>query len=209
MTTKTVYFAGALFDQKHLTGNALLAEAINKLSAGRYLCILPQDLELPANRAEDIRNQDLKQVLDCDVALFNFDGAELDSGTVVEFMYAKFLDKPSVILRSDFRSGGDQEEGEPWNLMCSFYPRTESLLLNAMADYHQAMSGEGSIAERLNKYHEEMALKVIEAFDKSCAQDSVMAEAGVDPQQIQHWATSFAGKGFQALCNDKASKPIE
>ena len=27
---KTIYFAGALFDQKHLTGNALLAQAIEQ-----------------------------------------------------------------------------------------------------------------------------------------------------------------------------------
>lgn len=73
---------------------------------------MPQLLEQSTERSEDICNNDLKQVHDCDLALFNFDGTELDSGTVVEFMYAKFLDKPSVILLSDFRSGGDQQRGE-------------------------------------------------------------------------------------------------
>ena len=199
---KTIYFAGALFDQKHLTGNALLAEAIEQRSAGRYCCVLPQDLELPSHRAEDIRNHDLKQVLDCDLALFNFDGSELDSGTVVEFMYAKFLDKPSVILRSDFRSGGDQEEGEPWNLMCSFYPRTESVLLNAMAEYHQALAGEGSLSERLSTFHQHIAKRIVTAFDNVCAQPSVMAEANVDAKQIENWAKAFAGKGFQTLCGE-------
>lgn len=198
--SKTIYFAGELFDQKHLSGNALLAEAINQESKGRYLCLLPQDLELSSDRAEEIRNQDLKQVLDCDLALFNFDGSELDSGTVVEFMYAKFLDKPAVIIRTDFRSGGDQEEGEPWNLMCSFYPRTESVLLNAMALYHQAMASDGSLAERLESYHQEMAQKIVEAFDKVCAQPPLMAQAGVDPQAVKKWATAFAGPGYQALC---------
>ena len=76
----------------------------------------------------DIRNQDLKQVMACDLALFNFDGTDLDSGTVVEFMMAKVLDIPSVLLRSDFRASGDQErEGDDWNLMCSFYPRSKKV----------------------------------------------------------------------------------
>ena len=123
MTTYSVYFAGDLFDHKHLAGNELLAGAIDRVSDGRYACVLPQDLEQSSNRMADIRNQDLRQVMACDLGLFNFDGADLDSGTVVEFMMAKFLDIPSVLLRSDFRASGDQErDGDDWNLMCSFYP---------------------------------------------------------------------------------------
>ncbi|HAE34107.1 MAG TPA: hypothetical protein DCF86_09670, partial [Dehalococcoidia bacterium] len=107
-TEYTIYFAGALFDHKELIGNAILASYINEISDGKYRCILPQDLEQSTNRAVDIRNQDLSYVLACDLAIFNFDGAELDSGTVVEFLYAKTLDIPSVIIRSDFRGSGDQ-----------------------------------------------------------------------------------------------------
>ena len=55
---------------------------IEQVSQGRYLCVLPQDLEQATERAVDIRNQDLKQVVTCDLGLFNFDGTELDSGTV-------------------------------------------------------------------------------------------------------------------------------
>ena len=44
-----------------------------------------------------------------DVAMFAFDGIELDSGTVVEFMAAKMLDIPSVVYRSDFRGGSGEE----------------------------------------------------------------------------------------------------
>jgi hypothetical protein len=35
--------------------------------------------------------------------LFLYNGTELDSGTVVEFMFSKFADIPSVIVRTDFR----------------------------------------------------------------------------------------------------------
>ena len=131
----TVYFAGELFSQKHLIGNAYLAEAIHEKSHGKYLCRLPQDFEPRGNHPHLIRDTDIHALLACDLALFNFDGPELDSGTVVEFMLAKFADVPAVILRSDFRAAGDQGKGDPWNLMCSFYPRTESVALNALALY--------------------------------------------------------------------------
>ena len=102
--TLTIYFAGELFDHKDLIGNAVLAAHIAKASEGRYKCILPQDLEQSTERAVDIRNQDIRQIVECDLAVFNFDGSDLDSDTVDEFMVAKFLDIPSIILRSDFRS---------------------------------------------------------------------------------------------------------
>ncbi len=41
MTEYTIYFAGELFDHKHLIGNALLASHIESLSGGRYRCVLP------------------------------------------------------------------------------------------------------------------------------------------------------------------------
>ena len=84
-----IYFAGDIFDHKDLVGNALLARFIERASDKRYRCVLPQNLEQSSNRAVSIRNQDLLQVMTCDVALFNFDGDDLDSGTVVEFMLAK------------------------------------------------------------------------------------------------------------------------
>jgi nucleoside 2-deoxyribosyltransferase len=106
--SRAVYFAGELFSAKHLVGNAYLAEAIPAASHGRYLCRLPQDFELRGHHPQLIRDKDIRSLLECDLALFNFDGPELDSGTVVEFMFAKFADIPCVILRSDFRAAGDQ-----------------------------------------------------------------------------------------------------
>ena len=102
-----VYFAGELFSAKHIIGNAVLAAAIETVSEGRFSCILPQALEQRGTTPRAIRDQDLEAVYRSDVALFNFDGTEVDSGTVVEFMFAKFLDIPSVILRTDFRAAGD------------------------------------------------------------------------------------------------------
>ena len=132
----TIYFAGPLFDHKDLLGNAVLAEYIRKSSNGKYRCILPQNLDQSTCESVDVRNQDLSYVMQCDIAIFNFDGPELDSGTVVEFIYAKGLDIPSLVIRSDFRMGGDQDKnGDQWNLMVSHYPRTRSLNINAMEWY--------------------------------------------------------------------------
>ena len=134
----TVYFASELFSAKHLIGNAYLAEAIYERSHGRYLCILPQNLEQRGNTAHSIRDQDIQTLLNCDLGLFNYDGTELDSGTVVEFMFAKFADIPSVLLRSDFRQAGDQR-GDPWNLMTSFYPRTVNVIVDSLGSYKTMM----------------------------------------------------------------------
>ena len=134
-----VYFAGELFSSKHLVGNAALADAIAKVSNLNFTCVLPQTLEERGMSAQDIRDTDIVTLIGCDSALFNFDGPELDSGTVAEFMFAKFADIPSLLLRTDFRRGGDQGE-DPWNLMMSFYPRTRTLCLNSIEIYQKASS---------------------------------------------------------------------
>jgi len=134
-----VYFAGELFSSKHLVGNAALADSIAKVSNLNFTCVLPQTLEDRAMSAQDIRDKDIVTLIGCDLALFNFDGPELDSGTVSEFMFAKFADIPSLLLRTDFRRGGDQGI-DPWNLMMSFYPRTRTLCLNSMEIYKEALS---------------------------------------------------------------------
>ena len=163
----TIYFAGQLFDHKHLAGNALLASHIDGDSQGRYRCVLPQDLEQRGIGPMGIRDQDLRAVMECDLALFNFDGAEIPVGAVVEYMYAKMLDIPTVILRTDFRGGGDQDaEGDPWNLMVSFYPRTRILHLDGMRWYQEALAEGGGAAEVTERYQRRIAAEVIELLDE-------------------------------------------
>lgn len=189
----TFYFAGELFSQKHLVGNALLAQEIHVESSQRFLPILPQDLEFRSVHPKAIRDQDLLSLVQCDLALFHFDGPELDSGTVVEFMFAKFADIPSVILRTDFREGGDQEgNGDPWNLMCSFYPRTETLYLPCLASSAEA----GHLRQSISDYTavtlqqnvnaqlgavRSTARDIITAFEKVLTQDPVLRGDLCDP----------------------------
>ncbi|GLQ31217.1 nucleoside 2-deoxyribosyltransferase [Litoribrevibacter albus] len=163
-----VYLAGELFSYKALAGNQLLGKAIEDVSQGRFQVLLPQDIEMPSDRAKDIRNADYAAVINSDLIIAQFDGSELDSGTVAEFMLAKQLDIPAVLFRSDFRKAGDQESGgDAWNLMVSHFPRTESLAVNAMALYHQA--------DGLTQYIEHLAHLLVEKLDVAVASAPLVA----------------------------------
>lgn len=186
-----VYFAGPLFDHKHLVGNRLLAEAVHALAGGRYQAVLPQDLPIAAeDDPRAIRNADYAALLSCDAAIFHFDGPELDSGTVAEFIMAKVADTPAVLFRSDFRSAGDQLGGDPWNLMCYFFPRTENLVINAMANYarHREAAPEAFL--------EDLASAIVEKLDQACAAPPVLTTPS---ERIEHLKrlTRLIGGGFE------------
>ena len=214
--TKKVYFAGELFSLKHLLGNAVLADAINKVSEGRYSCVLPQALEQRETTAKAIRDQDLKTLMQCDVGLFNFDGDEIDSGTVVEYLIAKFLDIPSVIVRSDFRFGGDSG-GAPWNLMISYYPRTKIILTDGMADYQRELGDRDALGEDLEKTAKQsieaatatahsLALRIISGFDEVVNQAPVLPKQSRN--QVYGWAQLMPGDDFRKRVDDEALEEI-
>ena len=199
----TIYFAGQLFDHKHLAGNALLASHIDNDSQGRYQCILPQDLEQRGIGPMGIRDQDLRAVMECDLALFNFDGSEIPPGAVVEYMYAKMLDIPSVILRTDFRGGGDQDaEGDPWNLMASFYPRTRILHLDGMQWYQEALAQGGDATEVSARYERRIAAEVIELLDEVRGDEAIMEGDRKGAESTYRWALRLAGGGLANLASD-------
>jgi nucleoside 2-deoxyribosyltransferase len=131
-----VYFAGELFSANHLIGNAYLAEAIFEKSHGRFQCVLPQNIEHRSLSAQSVRDRNLRTLAACDLALFGFDGPELDASTVAEFMFAKFADLPAVLLRNDPRRRRPAPGGS-WSLVGSFYPRTEQVILDSLALYRK------------------------------------------------------------------------
>lgn len=168
--TKKVYFAGGLFDHKELTGNMLLAEKIERLSAGRYQVLLPQDFESAQTDATSVRNNDYKLLLTCDLIVANFDGVELDSGTVAEFCCAKMLDMPAVLFRTDFRNGVERPGAiVPWNLMISAYPRTVNLIINGMDELVRH-------GRDLEQYHTAIAEQIIAAMDKAVVTGSILSQ---------------------------------
>jgi len=179
-----VFFGGELFNLKHIIGNAYLAEAIYEKSHGRYLCALPQDFDPRGTAARSIRDHHIRALVGSDLALFNFDGPDLDSGMVAEFMFAKFADIPSVILRSDRRGTGDRSS--PWNPMLNFFPRTVTVLLDALAAYKailkkrqrridevMRLAGQHSSADA-QRMCDEVAAAVVRAFDRVRETEPVM-----------------------------------
>lgn len=202
----SVYFGGELFDLKHLAGNALLAESIYTQSRGKYRCHLPQDFELRGLDPQVIRDQDIIALLDSDLAIFNFDGTELDSGTVIEFMIAKFADIPAVLLRTDLRAAGDQGDAtkDPWNLMASFYPRTEVVRAASLIDYRvrqkQTTRTGLSLANRLRQHRasktihalaEALVPAIIAALDRVAALPPVLAAA--QQPEVYTWLAAMPG----------------
>lgn len=208
-----IYFAGELFDHKHLTGNSILASYLNNAAAGKYEVVLPQNTESASDRAEGIRNNDLRLLFESDLALFNFDGTDLDSGTVAEFMFAKMLDIPSVILRTDFRLAGDQKGiGDKWNLMCSFYPRTEPVTINAMELYQHAHSHHkhdhgkecdcGTVYP-IDLFYNTIASELLKAFGKVRRKKSIFCKEPDKLLVAYELAASFPGESFKKLCGKK------
>jgi nucleoside 2-deoxyribosyltransferase len=196
----TIYFGGSLFNHKDLTGNALLAEYIAKCSDNQYRCCLPQDVEQHQTTALAIRNKDIAKLIECDLGMFNFDGTELDAGVVVEFMLAKFLDMPTVILRSDFRTCGEKEiGGEDWNFMCSFYPRTQVVKFNAIQSYQEATEETQSLNGALEIYYTRIARMIIESLDAARLEPPLLKD---DPKRLTtlyQWALEFPGGGIDKL----------
>ncbi len=189
-TGLTYFHAGALFNLKELAGNALMARAILQESAGRYRAVLPQDLEVDPMKTTAIRDADLLALLSADVALFHFDGTELDSGTVVEFMVAKFADIPAVLLRTDFRRAGDAHS-DAWNLMLSDYPRTRQVIVHAMELYHGQRHPERALENAAELATHETARRVIAAFDEVRILPPVLPPELRDA--VCRWLTLFPG----------------
>jgi nucleoside 2-deoxyribosyltransferase len=206
-----VYFAGELFSSKHLVGNAALAEAIAKASDMNFVCTLPQALEDRDLSAHDIRDQDFVTLIGSDLAIFNFDGPELDSGTVAEFLFAKFADIPCLLLRTDFRRGGDQGD-DPWNLMVSFYPRTKTLCLNSMELYKKALSLGMSPVQAGQRLVEQVAVEAIEELELLSQSPPTLSNELTEP--VFRWiskmpgfnSASSGGKVMAALAEKRAKR---
>ena len=178
-----VYFAGGLFTHKDLIGNAYLADEIQRCSNGKFKCLLPQNIEFRSMNPKSIRDDDIVALLESDLAIFNYDGTELDSGTVVEYMFAKFADIPTLIMRSDFRDAGDcgtPETPMPWNLMTSFYPRTKTYVVSSAEIYRRS----GKDCQKMSEY---MAKEIVPLLESLLQTKPTMKKE--EQEQIYDWLT--------------------
>jgi nucleoside 2-deoxyribosyltransferase len=106
-----LYLAGPLFTQAERAWNLRLAGLIRE--AGHSV-FLPQ-VEVQAIDtldAETIFQVDVDGVRSADAVVAILDGADPDSGTSFECGLAFALGLPIVVVRSDFRAGGDALPGQ-------------------------------------------------------------------------------------------------
>ena len=203
----TIYFAGDLFDHKHLIGNAILATYIERVSNGRYVCKVPQNFEVVQNRGIDVRNIDLKGVMECDFGIFNFDGPDLDSGTVVEYIFAKMLDIPAVILRSDFRRSGDGKNHH-WNLMATNYPRAEFVKMPSMRWYKEEYLQADDLESLTDRLYTRIATPMVEALDRVRQIPPLPKPDHFSFDYIYEWALQFPAKGFAEFCGPEFAEQV-
>lgn len=210
-----IYSAGGLFTQDELSTNILIKEAVWRLSNGKFQLFLPQSRELQELNRPDveayIRNTDLLEIVKADVILVRFEGLELDSGTVVEFAMAKYLGKPTVILRSDFRRVSFAGLCEPYNLMVKNWPRTVKVQLNSyeiwadlFAEECQGLGGSDTLqgmmkAElgTLQKSIDQVAKQVIAGLEAVIEMKSPYPP---EYQEVVYQASRYSpGSGFDKL----------
>lgn len=210
-----IYSAGGLFTQDELATNVMIKEAVWRLSNGTFQIFLPQSREIQEldqqNIEAFIRNTDLLEVVKADIILARFDGLELDSGTVVEYMLAKFLGKPTVILRSDYRSVSFLPTAEPYNLMVKNWPRTVDIHLDSykiwselFAGFYQGTADSGALQgvlqaelETLQKSTEEIARQLITALEAVIKLPSPYPPG---MQEVVYQAARYSpGSGFDEL----------
>jgi nucleoside 2-deoxyribosyltransferase len=106
-----LYFAGPLFTQAERAWNTLMAA---ELSAAGHSVFLPQ-VEVKAIatlEADAIFRVDVDGVRGADALVAILDGADADSGTCFECGIAYALGIPIVLVRTDFRGGGDALPGQ-------------------------------------------------------------------------------------------------
>lgn len=211
----TIYSAGGLFTPDELATNILIKEAVLRLSNGKFQLFLPQSRELQelssANIEAHLRNTDLLEVVRADIVLARFDGLELDSGTVLEYAMAKFLGKPAVILRSDFRIVSFGGFCEPFNLMIKSWPRSVEIQLNSFkiwADvYTEERQGlkEGDLPQdtmktelgTIQKGIDEVARQLIAGLEAVVEMESPYPPAY---QEVVYQAARYSpGSGFDSI----------
>lgn len=220
----TIYTAGGLFTYRELAMNLALKEAVWRISSGRYQLILPQSEQPEGFEHPDvsiqIRNTDLWHVMRTDLLLAQFDGLELDAGTVAEYMMAKFLGKPTVILRSDSRRMKNEGFDEPYNLMLKNYPRTVVLHIDSLVDYLDRWEGvkpgaqaQLSFSEVINlekqaieKGVSELAEQIIRGFDEARQLPSPYTVEMA--KEIYKAARLLPGSGYDQLVSEEALEQL-
>ena len=222
--TYKVYTAGRMFAHHDLAFNAFLKEAVWRFSNKKFELVLPQsnqppDLDKP-DPALRIRNFDLMHVIKSDLLLVIFGGEESDAGAVVEYIFAKFLGKPTVILRSDSRGLNSAAFDDPYNLMAKDWPRNMVVHVDSMSVFSKNFSeGIGENTSELlpddvirqevlaaKAGFESIGQQVADALEVALQMDSPYPD---QYQEMVYQAARFApGSGFEEVLSEIALNEI-
>ena len=215
----TVYSAGGIFTQHDLATNVFIKDSVWRQSDGKFELVLPQSKELRELDRPDIaayiRNVDLAQVVKSDMFIARFDGLELDAGTVIEFMLAKFLGKPTVILRCDSRRLGGESLDEPYNLMVKNWPRTTEVHYDSLIKFTGGFAekwktlGNVSTFQTAIKAELETVMKGIDEIAQKLVAglETVLAMKSSYPDEYQEFVYKIIryspGSGFEQLISEE------
>ena len=220
----TVYAAGGLFTQHDLATNVFIKDSVWRQSNGKFELVLPQSKELrPVDHpdmAAHIRNVDLAYVVTSDLFLARFDGLELDAGTLIEFMLAKFLGKPTVILRCDSRRSGGESLDEPYNLMVKNWPRTTEVHYDSLLKFTGGFAEEKKMAGNVSTFQtiiqaelktvmkgiDELAQRLLGGFETVLGMKSPYPD---EYQEIVYKIIRHSpGSGFEQLISEEDLTPL-
>lgn len=97
-------------------------------------------------------------------------------------------------------TGGDQDkDGDDWNLMCSFYPRTHKVQFNAMAFYQQTMMETDSLSEAMDNLYSRIASILIEGLDLVRSIPPLPKGDQSQLEALYQWALKFQGSHLEKL----------
>jgi nucleoside 2-deoxyribosyltransferase len=124
-----LYLAAPLFTQAERSWNLRLAAL---LSGVGHAVFLPQAevLAIETLEAEAIFRVDIDGVCSADAIVAVLDGADPDSGTSFECGLAFALGIPIVLVRTDFRAGGDALPGQKLSTVNLMLAQSASAVVN-------------------------------------------------------------------------------
>jgi nucleoside 2-deoxyribosyltransferase len=167
---KKLYCAGVMSTLAARRHNTTLAKAIEEVSHGKYACVLPQDLHIEGKGHkqfnEAARNACLKAIFDTDGIVVNLDGKQPGTGTVVEFIVSRCLNKPAVLFKTDTKYKKDDTSPkltnyEPsFSLMLNHYPNTAAVRVSTDELYKRYKADNSLLPEY------ELAKQIVAALDQ-------------------------------------------
>ena len=81
--------------------------------------------------------------------------------------------------------------------MCSFYPRTRIVQVNAIAWYQQARGEGGTLAEVSQRFYSRIALIIAENLDAVRQEAPLPKGERADLETLYRWALRFPGSDFE------------